>query len=105
MDLSLGISERVEPWDCVTLTNLKEIIWENWSKEPAFQNHIPIKGEEQLTKKKACRWLDNLIKIRNKNSHENRQIVTDDDVKFMEALNGWLIGGEDQAIKEYYSTE
>ena len=97
-----AISERVEPWDCVTLTHLKEIFTDssNWTKGPNFQTQLMIKGHDQKGS-----WLDNLIKIRNKNSHDNKQIVTDDDEKFMEALNGWLIRGEDQAIKEYYSTE
>ncbi len=82
---------QVEPWDCLTLINYKEIAvyGSNWSD--LFEKDFTKPGEEKIPGGKRAKvdWIQKLSKIRNENFHTYS--VKEQEYNFLKELYDWLI--------------
>jgi DNA sulfur modification protein DndB len=88
---SISTGERVEPWDCLTMINYREIAvyGSNWSE--LFEKEFTKPGEERLSggKKAKTEWFFKLSRIRNENFHTYS--VSEQEYEFLKELHNWLI--------------
>jgi len=82
--------EEKEPWDQLHLIDYREIVLKNWQK--LFEMHFTKPGEEKISggKEAKTKWLVELNRIRNENSHT--YYVTGEELSFIQEVYDWLIG-------------
>jgi DNA sulfur modification protein DndB len=84
--------DEVEPWDCVNIIAYRAIAVKNW--QDGFEKDYTKPGEEKISggKEEKTKWMVKLEFLRNQNVHS--YFVTEDELKFLEELNDWLIEKE-----------
>jgi len=92
--------DEVEPWDCVNIIAYRAIAVKNW--QDVFEKDYTRPGEEKISggKEEKTKWMVKLEFLRNQNVHS--YFVTEDELKFLEELNDWLILKE---IRNKFQTE
>ena len=92
--------EEVEPWDCINIIAYRAIAVKNWSD--IFEKYYTRPGEEKISggKEEKTKWMVKLEFLRNQNVHS--YFVTEDELKFLEELNDWIIK---QEVKNKYQLE
>jgi DNA sulfur modification protein DndB len=92
--------DEVEPWDCLAIIAYRTIALKNW--QDIFERDYTRPGEEKISggKEEKTKWMVKLEHLRNQNVHS--YFVTEDDLKFLEELNDWLIKKE---IKNKFQKE
>jgi DNA sulfur modification protein DndB len=81
--------DEVEPWDCVNIIAYRAIAVKNW--QDVFEKDYTRPGDEKISggKEEKTKWMVKLEFLRNQNVHS--YFVTEDELKFLEELNDWLI--------------
>ncbi len=81
--------DEVEPWDCVNIIAYRAIAVKNW--RDVFDKEYTRPGEEKNNGagEEKTKWMVKLEQLRNQNSHS--YYVTEEELKFLEELNEWLI--------------
>lgn len=81
--------EEKEPWDQLHLIDYREIALKNWQK--LFEKDYTKPGEEKLQggKEAKTKWMVELNRIRNENSHT--YYVTSEELSFIEEIHDWLV--------------
>lgn len=81
--------DEVEPWDCVNIIAYRAIAVKNWQE--VFEKDYTKPGEEKISggKEEKTKWMVKLEFLRNQNVHS--YFVTEDELKYLEELNAWLI--------------
>jgi DNA sulfur modification protein DndB len=84
--------DEVEPWDCVNIIAYRAIAVKNWQE--VFEKEYTKPGEEKISggKEEKTKWMVKLEFLRNQNVHS--YFVTEEELKFLEELNDWLIKKE-----------
>jgi DNA sulfur modification protein DndB len=84
--------DEVEPWDCVNIIAYRAIALKNWQE--VFEKEYTKPGEEKISggKEEKTKWMVKLEFLRNQNVHS--YFVTEDELKYLEELNDWLIKKE-----------
>ena len=86
-----NINQTVDIWDCVTLSNCKEIaiFGPNW--KDMFEQSYTRPEEVRLLGGKAAKteWLNRLAKIAANNSATTS--IPEEDYLFLKSLHDWLI--------------
>jgi len=84
--------DEVEPWDCINIIAYRVIAVKNWQE--IFEKEYTRPGEEKISggKEEKTKWMVKLEYLRNQNVHS--YFVTEDELKFLEELNSWLIKKE-----------
>lgn len=84
--------DEVEPWDCINIIAYRAIAVKNW--QDVFEKDFTKPGEEKISggKEEKTKWMVQLERLRNQNVHS--YFVTEDELKFLEELNDWLIKKE-----------
>ena len=84
--------DEVEPWNCVNIIAYRSIAVKNWQE--IFEKNYTKPGEEKISggKEEKTKWMVKLEFLRNQNVHS--YFVTEDELKFLEELNDWLIKKE-----------
>ncbi|GAA1001103.1 hypothetical protein GCM10009551_072850 [Nocardiopsis tropica] len=88
-NLDRDLTEEVHPWDCMYLTQYRDIFTASpdlWSKLFASQYGSPRVPKGQW--KKASEWLIRFNLVRNKCAHS--EPVSEDDFEFVVAVRSWL---------------
>lgn len=80
--------DEKEPWDQLHLIDYREIILKNWQK--LFETQFTKPGEGKISggKEAKTKWMVELNRIRNENSHT--YYVTGDELSFIEEIYDWL---------------
>lgn len=81
--------DEVDPWDCVNIIAYRAIAVKNWQE--VFEKDYTKPGEEKISggKEEKTKWMVKLEFLRNQNVHS--YFVTEDELKYLEELNAWLI--------------
>lgn len=80
-------ADEKEPWDQLHLIDYREIILKSWQK--LFDAIFTKPGDEKIgNKENKTKWLVELNRIRNENSHT--YYVTSDELSFIEEIHDWL---------------
>ena len=89
--------DEKEPWDCLNLIHIREIVQHsnNWST--LFQKRFTIPGTESQKKEEKTKWLDKLNRVRNVTDHEYS--VSKEDHDYVSALHDWLISDDPSEIQ------
>jgi len=84
--------DEVEPWDCINIIAYRSIAVKNW--QDIFEKDYTKPNEEKISggKEEKTKWMVKLEFLRNQNVHS--YFVTEDELKFLEELNDWLIKKE-----------
>jgi DNA sulfur modification protein DndB len=84
--------DEVEPWDCINIIAYRSIAVKNW--QDIFEKDYTKPTEEKISggKEEKTKWMVKLEFLRNQNVHS--YFVTEDELKFLEELNDWLIKKE-----------
>jgi DNA sulfur modification protein DndB len=84
--------DEVEPWDCINIIAYRSIAVKNW--QDIFEKDYTKPKEEKISggKEEKTKWMVKLEFLRNQNVHS--YFVTEDELKFLEELNDWLIKKE-----------
>ncbi|PAW92484.1 hypothetical protein CKK33_02815 [Mucilaginibacter sp. MD40] len=84
--------DEKQPWDQLHLIDYREIILKNWQN--LFEKTFTKPGEEKISggKEAKTKWLVELNRIRNENSHT--YYVTGDELSFIESIYDWLSNSE-----------
>ena len=84
--------DEVEPWDCINIIAYRSIAFKNW--QDIFEKNYTKPGEEKISggKEEKTKWMVKLELLRNQNVHS--YYVTEEELKFLEELNDWLIKKE-----------
>jgi len=84
--------DEVEPWDCINIIAYRAIAVKNW--QDVFEKDYTKPGEEKISggKEEKTKWMVTLEFLRNQNVHS--YFVSEDELKFLEELNDWLIKKE-----------
>lgn len=84
--------DEVEPWDCINIIAYRAIAVKNW--QDVFEKDYTKPGEEKISggKEEKTKWMVKLEFLRNQNVHS--YFVSEDELKFLEELNDWLIRKE-----------
>ena len=92
--------DEVEPWDCVNIIAYRAIAVKNWSD--VFEKSYTRPGEEKISggKEEKTKWMVKLEFLRNQNVHS--YFVTEDELRYLEELNDWLIKEE---VRNKYQLE
>jgi len=92
-DKNYGVTEEdeVEPWDCLNLSDYHQIMTQSqvfWDQILDDSYAAPSDRKKGISYKQKCRWMNELIRIRNSNAHSYS--VTEDEFNFLSSLHGWL---------------
>ena len=84
--------DEVEPWDCINIIAYRAIAVKHWQE--VFEKDYTKPTEEKISggKEEKTKWMVKLEFLRNQNVHS--YFVTEDELKFLEELNDWLIKKE-----------
>ena len=78
----------VEPdWNFLNTIHYERILLKNWQ---LLGMYFTLPGQENIKREKRLSWLSRLNSIRQKYSHPQREIVTEEEYKFLEELHGCL---------------
>ncbi len=84
--------DEVDAWDCINIIAYRAIALKNWPE--LFEKDYTKPGEEKISggKEEKTKWMVKLEFLRNQNVHS--YYVTEDELKYLEELNDWLIKKE-----------
>jgi DNA sulfur modification protein DndB len=84
--------DEVEPWDCINIIAYRSIALKNWQEIFARDYTKPTEENISGGKDEKTKWMFKLEQLRNQNVHS--YFVNEDELKFLEELNDWLIKKE-----------
>lgn len=95
--------DEKNPWDCLNLIHLREIMMHQAQWSTLFQKQYTIPGQEGLKKEQKTHWLVELNRIRNIADHEYS--VSKDDADYVASVHDWLVLGSDSNLQKRLSAE
>ena len=74
-------------WNFLSTIHYREIIEKNWN---LLGNYFTAPGQESIRRDKKLSWFVRFNLIRQRYSHPQRDIITEEEYKFLEELRDWL---------------